>query len=64
MYIFTHWYSALVMSTENLKTLRFRKFISEIQFINHFPKIYPSENFPLYGIFTVAMAINSKQIKA
>ena len=44
-----HWSSALVKSTEIFKTFRFRKFISEIQFITHFPKIFPSENFLLYG---------------
>ena len=39
----------LVGSTENFETLKFQKFISEIQFITEYLKIFPSENFSLYG---------------
>ena len=33
-------------------TLSFRKYISELFVNGKFPKILPSENFPLYGIST------------
>ena len=39
----------LVESTENFETLRFRKFISEIQFLTQFPKIVSSKYSLLYG---------------
>ena len=39
----------LVGSTENIETLRFQKYISEIQFITQYSKNFCSENFPLYG---------------
>lgn len=39
----------LAEGTENSKTMRFQKIISEIQFLSQFLKIVPSENFPLYG---------------
>ena len=32
-------------------SLGFRKFISEMFMNGKFPKILPSENFPLYGIY-------------
>ena len=32
--------------------LGFRKFISEVFVNGKFPKILPSKNFPLYGIYT------------
>ena len=41
----------LVESTENSETLRFPKFISNIQFLTQFLKIVPSTNSLLYGIF-------------
>ena len=33
----------------------FRKFISELFVNGKFPKLLPSENFPLYGMFLVAI---------
>ena len=33
-------------------SLGFRKFISEVFMNGKFPKILPSENFPLYGNFS------------
>ena len=35
--------------------LGFRKFISEVFVNDKFPKILPSENFPLYSIFNKRM---------
>ena len=41
--------------------LSFRKFISEVFVNGKFPKILPSENFPLYGIYSyIAIDIQSK----
>ena len=47
-------------------SLGFRKFISEMFMNGKFPKILPSENFPLYGKFyssymaTVAIIVNGR----
>ena len=35
-------------------SLGFRKFISEMFMNGKFPKILPSENFPLYGIYLIS----------
>ena len=37
--------------------LGFRKFISEVFVNGKFPKILPSEIFPLYGIFNFTLSV-------
>ena len=41
-------------------SLGFRKFISEMFMNGKFPKILPSENFPLYGISRLYMVTSIK----